>query len=489
MAKLDNTTLNTLYKEVAVPAYDRTTLTTGIVHFGVGGFHRAHQAMYLDRLMSMGLAHDWGICGVGIMENDLRMRDILKAQDGLYTLMVKHPNGHYEASVIGSIIDYKYAPENPEAVIELMASPAVRIVSLTITEGGYNFHQMTGAFDFDNPQVKQDLAGKQLPVTVFGFVTEALARRKQRGITPFTIMSCDNIQSNGDVAKAMFCAYAKCKDPALGAWIDSHVAFPNAMVDRITPMTTKTDIEEVKKRFALEDQWPVVSEPFTQWVIEDNFSAGCPPYEKVGVQIVPDVVPYELMKLRLLNASHQALAYFGYLAGYRYVHDVCQDSLFSEFLLNYMQKEGMPTLAPVPGIDLNTYCHTLIERFSNPEVRDTLARLCAESSDRIPKWLVPVIQEQLAKGGDIHRSAAVVASWARYAEGIDEQGQPIEIVDRLKDSLMQKAVQNRTNATVFIENRDLFGDLIDHPRFVEAYAHTLAILHTTGAREALKSLI
>ncbi len=488
MMNLGNQTVSALPENVAVPTYDRRALQVGIVHFGVGGFHRAHQAMYLDRLMNMGEAFEWAICGVGVMEADRRMRDALMTQDGLYTMVVKNPDGHYEARVIGSIVDYKYAPDDPEAVIEMMASPAVRIVSLTITEGGYNFHHVTGAFDFDNPQIKQDLTTQGAPVTVFGLVTEALRRRKERGIAPFTVMSCDNIQSNGDVAKAMFCSFAERKDPALGAWIRQHVAFPNAMVDRITPVTAPADIRELEKRFAIHDAWPVVCEPFTQWVLEDNFPAGRPPYEKAGVQLVDDVVPYELMKLRLLNASHQALTYFGYLAGYRYAHEVTQNPLFVDFLLNYMKEEAIPTLSPVPGIDLDTYCHTLIERFSNPEVRDTLARLCAESSDRIPKWLLPVIQARLKEGGDIRRSAAVVASWARYAEGKDEQGKPIEIVDRLKDALMAIAAKNHQNRTVFIENRELFGDLIDQPQFVRAYTAALSSLYEVGAMETVRAI-
>lgn len=486
MTKLSNNTLASLPENVGRPTYDRAKATIGIVHFGVGGFHRAHQAMYLDDLMNKGEALDWGICGVGVMPGDMRIRDALKSQDCLYSLMIKNPHGQYEASVIGSILDFKYAPDDPEAVIELMASEGVRIVSLTITEGGYNFHHVTGKFDLDNPDVVKELADSATPITVFGYVTEALRRRRERGIAPFTVSSCDNIQSNGDVAKDMFCAFAKAKDADLGAWIEANVAFPNAMVDRITPVTAPEDIAELEKRFGIVDAWPVVCEPFTQWVVEDHFPQGRPAYEKVGVQMVEDVVPYELMKLRLLNASHQALTYFGYLAGRRYAHEVAGDPLFATFLLNYMEIEATPTLSPVPGIDLDQYRHTLIERFSNPEVRDTLARLCAESSDRIPKWLLPVVRAELEAGGDISRSAAVVASWARYAEGTDEQGEPIEIVDRLKDELMEIASHNGENDLAFIENRDVFGDLVDEPRFVSAYRQALDSLHTVGALETVR---
>ncbi|CAM3470140.1 mannitol dehydrogenase family protein [Halomonas sp. FME1] len=488
MTQLNNLNLAKLSADVATPGYDRRSLTPGIVHIGVGGFHRAHQAMYLDALMNQGEALDWGIVGVGVMAGDKRMQQALAAQDYLYTLVIKHPDGQYEPRVIGSMVNYLFALEDGDAVVEQMADPAIRIVSLTVTEGGYNFHPVSGEFDVDNPQIRADLANPTQPSSSFGLVVEALARRRARGVAPFTVMSCDNIQGNGDVAKCMFAAYAQARDPELGAWLTTEVVFPNAMVDRITPVTSPVDIDELAQRFAVEDAWPVVCEPFTQWVLEDDFPLGRPAFEKVGVQLVDDVEPYELMKLRLLNASHQALTYFGYLAGYRYAHEVCQDPLFVNFLMGYMCEEGTPTLSPVPGVDLEAYRLTLIERFANPQIKDTLARLCAESSDRIPKWLVPVIRQQLAQGGDIARSAAVVASWARYAEGVDEQGQAIEIIDRLKAPLMAIAAQNRTRPTAFIENRELFGDLSDSPRFVDAYLAALTALHERGARATLEGL-
>lgn len=489
MTRLNNDTLSRLAPEVARPAYDRSAVTPGIVHFGVGGFHRAHQAMTLDALMNRGEALDWGIVGIGVMPGDRRMQAALAAQDHLYTLVIKHPDGRREPRVIGSLIDYHFAPDDPAAVIELLADPAIRIVSLTVTEGGYNFHPVSGEFDLANPDIRHDLEHPEAPRTTFGLIVEGLARRRERGIAPFTLMSCDNIQGNGEVAKETFGAYARARDPGLADWIAAGVAFPNAMVDRITPVTSEADIAELAERFDVEDAWPVVCEPFTQWVLEDHFVAGRPPLDQAGVQLVDDVVPFELMKLRLLNASHQALTYFGYLAGYRHAHEVCQDPLFVDFLLDYMRREGSPTLAPVPGIDLEAYRLTLIERFANPEVKDTLARLCAESSDRIPKWLLPVIREQLARGGEIQRSAAVVASWARYAEGVDERGEPIEVVDRLRDELMAIAAENRTRPGAFIENRELFGDLAEEPRFREAYLAALASLHDVGARATLETLV
>lgn len=487
MRPLNAHALASLAATLPTPTYDRTRVRRRIVHIGVGGFHRAHQAAYLDQLMNEGKALDWGISGVGLLAHDRRMQEVMTAQDCLYTLVVKHPDGSLHPRVVGSIVQYLFAPDDPEAVLELMADPGSRIVSLTITEGGYLVHPVTGEFDADDPAIRKDLRPGSTPSTAFGFITEALSRRRERSVPPFTVVSCDNIPGNGEVAHKMISAFARLKDPELADWLDREVSFPNSMVDRITPVTTEADRALLAEQFGVEDAWPVVCEPFTQWALEDNFSNGRPPFQDVGVQMVKDVEPYELMKLRLLNASHQALCYLGYLAGYRYAHEVCQDPLFTEFLLGYMDHEATPTLAPVPGVDLEQYKHQLIERFANPEIRDTLARLCAESSDRIPKWLLPVIREQLATGGEIGRSALVVASWARYAEGHDEQDQPIEVVDRLREQLIERARRQREEPLVFISDRDLFGDLIDSERFVLAYRSALDSLHSRGARATLEA--
>jgi mannitol 2-dehydrogenase len=485
---LNARTLDYWAGRVPVPAYDRSLVTPGVVHVGVGGFHRAHQAMYHDRLLNGGGSPDWGICGVGVLPADRAMRQVLDAQDGLYTLVIKHADGTYEPRVIGSLVRYLFAPDDPEQVIETMAAPATRIVSLTITEGGYSVDDTTGAFDAANPGLVHDLRPGVAPRTVFGLVTEALQRRRRRGLAPFTVMSCDNLPGNGELTRRVFTAFARLRDPGLGDWVEHEVSFPNSMVDRITPVTTDADRAEVRERFGIDDRWPVVCEPYTQWVLEDAFTSGRPPYERAGVQLVDQVEPYELMKLRLLNGSHQAMAYFGYLAGYRLVHEAAQDPLFQAFLLGYMDREATPTLAPVPGVDLDLYKHTLIERFSNSYIRDTIARLCAQSSDRIPKWLVPVIRAQLAAGGEIGRSAAVVASWARYAEGTDEQGRPIEVVDRLAGVLTELARRQRDDPDAFIANRAVFGDLADDKRFVSAYRPVLASLHERGARATLETL-
>ncbi len=475
-------------RPIAVPGYAREGLNAGIVHFGVGGFHRAHHAMFVDRLLNAGNGAGWAICGAGVMPVDLRMRDVLRDQQGMYMLVLRYSDGHEEARIIGSIIDFLYAPDDPERLLEKLAAPETRIVSLTITEGGYNFHAVTGEFDADNPAVRAELESRAMPTTVFGFVVEALRRRRERGVTPFTIMSCDNIQGNGHVARRSFTAFARLRDSRLADWIDDNVRFPNSMVDRITPVTTPEDIEAIRRNFGIRDEWPVVCEPFEQWVLEDDFATGRPAYETVGVQLVGDVEPYELMKLRLLNGGHQALAYFAALAGYHYVHDAAQDPDFAAMLQRYMAEEATPTLHPVPGIDLNDYRASLIERFSNAYVRDTVARLAMETSDRIPKFILPVVVAQLAAGRSIELCAAVVASWARYAEGAADDGTPITVVDRLHDQVVRAAVNQANDPLSFLRMSDFFGDLVDQEAFTVPYLHTLQALRDHGARAVVSAL-
>ncbi|WP_425144922.1 mannitol dehydrogenase family protein [Deinococcus sp.] len=492
MAKLKRVKLNLaallhLPPDVAVPAYDPQTLTTGIVHFGVGGFHRSHEAMYLDRLLNAGGNADWAICGVGVLPHDARMRDVLAAQDHLYTLLTKSPEDVSVARVIGSIHDFLFAPDDPEAVIERLSDPGTRIVSLTVTEGGYSINNATGEFDASTPGVRHDLEAGAVPQTVFGLVTEGLRRRRERGLAPFTVMSCDNLPGNGHVAQHAFTAFARLKDAELGEWIAQQVAFPNSMVDRITPVTSDQTRAELAAEYGIEDAWPVLAESFTQWVLEDHFPLGRPALETVGVQVVTDVEPYELMKLRLLNASHQAMSYLGLLAGYRYAHEVCQQPDFAEFLLGYMAQEATPTLRPVPGIDLNAYRHQLIERFSSTAIQDTLARLIVDGSERIPKFLLPVIREQLARGGDIRRSALVVASWSAYIAAA-AAGRFPELVDPRAAELSAAALREAQQPGALLELSDIFGELGRHPAFRAAYSEMRASLERHGPLGAVQRL-
>ena len=473
---------------VPVPEYDRKGLVAGIVHLGVGAFHRAHQAMAVDRLLAAGSARDFAICGVGILPSDRRMADVMADQDGLYTLVVKHADGRREPRVIGSIVDYVFAPDDPDAAIERMARPEVGIVSLTVTEGGYNVDQVTGEFFAAAPAIRHDLANPDAPTTIFGYLAAALKRRRERGVPPFTVMSCDNVEENGHLAQRMLVAYARLAEEEFADWMASAVHFPNSMVDRIAPVTTDTDRAEVAGRFGIRDAWPVVAEPFFQWVLEDDFGAHRPPWEEAGVQVVPDVEPYELMKLRLLNAGHQAMCYFGYLAGHEYAHEAAQDPAIAALLTRYMAEEAIPTLRPVPGVDLDGYRRTLIERFSNAEVRDTLARLCADSSDRIPKFVLPVVRENIAAGRSVALAAAVCASWARYAEGVDEQGYPIDLVDRLSERLTAAARRYADDPVAFLRDPQLFGDLVEEPSFRVPYLAALDSLHRQGAAATLAAL-
>ncbi len=488
MTFLNEAALPELEGRLPTPAYPRHAVRTGIVHFGVGGFHRSHQAMFIDRLLNLGGSPDWGICGVGVLATDARMQEILRQQDGLYTLVLKDSEGTEDARIIGSLTEYLFAPDDPAAVIRKLADPATRIVSLSITEGGYSISDSTGEFDPRTPDVLHDLVPDTIPTSVFGLITAALAQRRGQGTAPFTIMSCDNIQGNGNVARKALVSFAGLKDPGLAGWISDNVTFPNSMVDRITPATTDLDRAAVSEAYGVDDAWPVVAEPFEQWVLEDRFPAGRPRLEDVGVQIVDDVEPYELMKLRLLNASHQVMSYLGYLAGHRYVHEACADPLFADFIAGYMEKEASPTLLPVPGIDLEGYRNELIHRFSSPAIRDTLARQMVDASERIPKFLLPVIREQLRCGGPIDRSVLVIAAWARFLEGTDENGARIDITDRRLSELRTAARADHAEPGAFLNLTGIFGDLGGNARFADAYRQARESLQQDGARGAVRNL-
>ncbi|MCS5715754.1 mannitol dehydrogenase family protein [Herbiconiux sp. CPCC 205716] len=472
---------------IPLPGYDRSGLTAGIMHIGVGNFHRAHQAAVIDELLEKGLARDFAICGVGVLPGDRHMRDILRDQDGLYLLELRHPDGRREQRIIGSIVDYLYLPDDPEAVVEKMAGVSTRIVSLTITEGGYKTDFTTNTFDAADAEVRRDLEHPEHPGTVFGLIVEALARRRAAGRVPFTVLSCDNLPMNGEVTRNALVSFAALRDQELARWIDEEVAFPNSMVDRITPATTDRDREYVRDRLGVEDAWPVAAEPFFQWVVEDSFTAGRPPFEQTDVQIVDDVAPYELMKLRLLNGSHQALAYFGALAGHEFVEEAMADEDLVRFLERYMS-EVLPTVPAVPGIDLREYRRVLLERFSNPAIRDTLARLCADSSNRIPKFVVPSILENRAAGRPVEFGAAVLASWARYAIGVDESGGPIHVVDVNGAERRRAAERERSDAGAFLRDTRMFGALASDRDFVDAFHRLFISICDDGARATYQRL-
>ncbi|XP_037024427.1 mannitol dehydrogenase DSF1-like [Bradysia coprophila] len=474
-------------KDVKLPAYDRSKVRSGIFHFGVGGFHRAHQALVMDNLFSQGLAENWGICGIGILNQDKMMRDVMQKQQCLYTLVEKETSGKLNYRIIGSMVEYLFAPDDVNVVIERLTQPEARIVSLTITEGGYNVNPATGEFDLD--VVKDDIKNLGQPKSVFGIVVEALRRRKERGLKGFTIMSCDNLQENGHVARKSFLAFATAVDASLAKWMDENVTFPNSMVDRITPVTTSADRKTISEKLGVTDLWPVVCEPFLQWVLEDKFVAGRPPFEKGSVQLVPDVEPYELMKLRLLNAGHQAIAYVGLLLDYEFVHDAMQDSLIVKYLQAYMDREATHTLKPLPGIDVSDYKAQLVERFQNSYVRDTLARLAVDGSDRILKFVLPVIQHRLAKKEPIWMGVAIVATFAFYANGKTDSGKSIEIVDRNSDKLKALTDKLRVDEKGIKSQHTLFGDSVDNAAFVDTFNEIYKKLQTVGTSKTIEWLI
>ena len=478
-------------KQVRLPRYDRDKVNNGIVHIGVGGFHRSHQALYLDNYIEQQLAQkaesQWGICGVGLLKYDQKMQTVLRQQDCLYTL-VERSSKEDKARVIGAITEYLLAPENPQAVIDKLTDAACRIVTLTVTEGGYYVIEGTGEFDAEHINIRHDLQHSDEPVSVYGYLTAALKQRRQQGLPPFTVLSCDNIQGNGSLARKMLMAFAKLQDSDLGQWIADNVAFPNSMVDRITPATTPADIEMVRDRFAIEDDWPVVAEPFIQWVVEDNFCAGRPDWESVGVQMTDNVHPYEMMKLRLLNASHSLLGFLGSLLGYTYTSEAMGDELIRQTIEQFMD-EVTPTLPALPDVDLDDYKQTLIERFSNPKVRDQLSRLCLNSSDKLPKFVLGSLRDKLEQGGSIEHLSFTIAAWFRYLNGIDEQGHQIPIDDPMAAMLKEKALAGKDDPMPLLNIETVFGNLSNSSVLAVAVTHHLQQLYSLGTKETLSRLL
>lgn len=475
MRRLGLDTLTTLPADASAPDYLDEELRIGVVHFGVGNFHRAHQAMYLDRLMRAGLARDWAICGIGLLERDARMRDALTEQDGLYTLTLRHPDGRDEISVIGSIRRYLHAADDPDAVLEQLADPGVRIVSLTITEGGYFDETAGGRRAADDPNVIAETAdGLRSPRTAFGWIVAGLRERRRRGEQPYTVLCCDNIQGNGEVARRSIEAVARLVDPELADWIAAEVAFPSTMVDRITPVTTPADVARIHERLGVDDAWPVASEPFTQWVVEDRFPAGRPPLEQAGAMLVDDVEAYEAIKLRLLNAGHQALAYIGRLAGYELVDGTVADERIVAWVRRYMEREAVPTLAVPDGFDIPAYIDELFERFGNAHVADTLTRLGTDASNRITAFVVPTLRDRIAAGFDAETGAQLIASWwafTRRAAAGD-----FALHDEAAEQLMQAA---SGTPRAFLE-LPLLAGLAEAPGFLAAYLDAAERLESGG---------
>jgi fructuronate reductase/mannitol 2-dehydrogenase len=460
VVELDDWTIHTVDDHVLVPNYDRASLTPAVVHIGVGGFHRAHQAVYLDELARTGET-GWGEIGVGLRSP--AMRDALVPQDCLYTVVERSGSGE-TARVVGSMTRYLYAPDDPEAVLAVLTDARTRLVTLTITGGGYPVGE-DGSFD--STQVSDDLSHPERPETAFGYLVEALRRRRQAGLPAFTVLSCDNVPDNGTVTRTATVGLAAARDRSLATWIDAHTSFPASMVDRITPGTENHDRDLVAEQFGIRDRWPVITEPFTQWVIEDRFCHGRPPLDRVGVQFVDDVSPYKLMKTRLLNASHSALGYLGYLVGhYTTSSEAMANPVIADYLAALMREEITALLPDVPGVDLPAYQRTLLERFANPRISDQLTRLCGRGSTKMPAYLLPSLTGAMAAGRPTALLTLAVAGWCRYLQGRDRAGNPIEIKDARKDVLQSLVIGAGGDPRPLLGLRDIFGHLGDDPEFV-----------------------
>ncbi|MHA6297277.1 mannitol dehydrogenase family protein [Devosia sp. CAU 1758] len=469
---------------VATPQYTRADLTPGIVHFGVGNFHRAHQAVYLDALFNLGEGHDWALIGAGVREADEAMRQKLMGQDWL-TSVVEQEADHSAAHVTGAMIDY-LKPGNATAIIARLADPAIRIVSLTITEGGYYIDPASQQFDPTHPDIAHDAAHFHAPKTAFGLILAGLVRRRDAGVQPFTVMSCDNIPGNGHVTENAVAGLAALIDPALAAWVKSSVAFPNGMVDRITPATSDREKNLLADNFGIDDAWPVFCESFRQWVLEDNFPAGRPALEKVGVQFVPDVAPYEHMKIRILNGGHATIAYPAGLMDIHFVHEAMEHPLVAAFLRKVETDEIIPVVPPVPDTDLNDYFTLCERRFANPKIGDTVRRLALDGSNRQPKFIIPSALDRVRSGEGITGLALVSALWCRYCFGTTDSGAVIEPNDPSWPRLAAQARLARDNPPAWLDMADIYGELGHSLTFKSAFAHALTTLWSIGTAATLE---
>ena len=480
---LSDATLSKLPDGIRVPRYDRSALTPGIVHIGLGNFHRAHQAWYLHRLMDEGLAQDWAILGAGVRRPDAAQRDRLRAQDCLTTLIELDPEGT-SAEVTGSMIDFLPVQDDNAALIAAMADPRIRIVSLTVTEGGY-FRTPQG-FDADHEDIRFDAAHPATPRTAFGAMIAALAQRRAAGHAPFTAMSCDNLQGNGEVLRDTMVSLARLSDPALAEWIAAEVAFPNSMVDCIVPATGPLEIEQVRA-FGIDDAAPVTHENFRQWVIEDRFSAGRPEWDRVGATFSDRVHAYEKMKIRILNAGHQLIANPGELLGCETIADCMADAAIRGFFLKVEREEIAPQVDPVPGMQPLDYVDLIASRFANERIRDTTRRVAFDGSSRHPGFLLPILRERLEAGTSVEGLALAEALWCRMCAGIRENGSEIAANDPDWDELLRRALAARDRPAVWLEQPKIYGDLDRADRFAEAFARWLDRLWAEGTEAVLRS--
>ena len=481
--KLSLATLAEAAKTAAIPAYERASLKAGIVHFGVGNFHRAHQAIYLDDLFNAGSDHNWAIIGAGVLPSDAAIREKIAAQDFL-TTVVEQDNNKTAARVTAPMIDILPVGES-DVIIAKLADPEIRIVSMTITEGGY-FIDASGKFNPTHPAIAADGQNPSAPKTVFGLIVAGLKARKDKGIAPFTVMSCDNIPHNGVVTTNAVVGTAKLSDPAFADWIKANVSFPNGMVDRITPATSQREVDFLKENFGIEDNWPVYCEEFKQWVLEDKFPMGRPALEKVGVTFVPDVTPYEHMKIRILNGGHAAIAYPAALMDIHFVHESMENDLIRAFLAKLENEEIIPIVPPVPDTSLADYFKLIERRFLNPKIADTIPRLAQDGSNRQPKFILPSTLDNLNQGRDVVGLALVSALWCRYFFGKSDSGKDIVFNDASADRLHEAAVKAKDDPAAFLVFDDIFGEVAKSELFRKRFAHALKTLWEKGTKETLQ---
>lgn len=485
--KLSDATLSRLPRGVARPVYDRSRLTPGIVHIGLGNFHRAHQAWYLHRLMQEGRAQDWAIIGAGVRPYDATMRARLLAQDCLTTLIELAP-GETRAEVTGAMIGYLPIEDGNAALIAAMSDPAIRIVSLTVTEGGYYTDPATGGFDAAHPDIAHDAARPAAPRTAFGAIVAALGARRAAGHGPFTVQSCDNLQGNGAITRATVTGLARLTDPALADWIDARGAFPNAMVDCIVPATGPDEIA-LARGLGIDDAAPVTHENFRQWVIEDAFCAGRPDWDRAGATFTADVHPYEAMKIRILNGGHQVLANAGEILSLPTIDACMADPDVAAFFRKVQTEEILPHVQPVPGMTPADYLALIERRFANPAIRDTTRRVAFDGSSRHTGFVLPVLREALAAGGAVRGLALVEALWARMCEGTREDGSAIDPNDPRWQDLTAAAGAARHDPAAWLAQQALYGDLASAEPFATAFAGWLGMLWDRGTRATLAAYL
>jgi fructuronate reductase len=486
MMRLSNATLANLPASLERPGYDRANITAGIVHLGIGAFHRAHQAAMTETCLKAG-ARDWGIIAASLRSPETR--DALAPQDGLYTLGVKDGTGT-RFQVIGAVQQVLVAPENPSALIAAMAAPTTRIVSITISEKGYCHDPATGALNEAHPDIVHDLADMSAPRTSVGLIVAALAKRRAAGLQPFTVLCCDNLPSNGKTVKRVITRFASLLQPAFGDYLRDNLACPCTMVDRIVPATTDADRAEVAA-LGVEDRWPVMTEPFLQWVIEDDFPLGCPAWEIAGAEFVPDVAPYELMKLRMLNGSHSMLAYLGTQAGLTYVADAASDADFARLLDGYW-RETAPTLPSAPGLDAADYARRLKTRFLNPEIRHRLIQIAMDGSQKLPQRQLGTYRDLRKTGAAFGHIALTTAAFLRFMTGRDAQGQPFAVNDPLASEFTARAAQSGLEpgklVPALLGITKVFGDLSEDGAFRSAVIRSMERMNTEGVRGVIRAL-